>query len=184
MFETVAPAADQHEAEAWEPTDGVERTLYTVLANLVLGVAVSLMLLGAMVVKGDPIDARHGVLWGIGGFVAASLLPSLGLPPELPGSVAAEIASRQAWWLATAAASAVGIGLMVFGRAWPWRIAGLILLVVPHAVGAPEPPTHEAAYPVGLAGEFVIASLVLSFVLWSLSGLVAGWLHQRLARAG
>jgi cobalt transporter subunit CbtA len=115
--------------------------------------------------------------------VAASLLPSLGLPPELPGSVAAEIDSRQAWWLATAAASAVGIGLMVFGRAWPWRIAGLILLVVPHAIGAPEPPTHEAAYPAGLASEFVIASLVLSFVLWSLSGLVAGWLHQRLARA-
>ena len=35
-----------------------------------------------------------------------------------------------------------------------------------------------------VAGEFVIASLVVSAVLWILSGLASGWLHQRLSRSG
>jgi cobalt transporter subunit CbtA len=170
------------EDEAWQPADGIERTLYTVLANFVVGVAVSLILVGLMVMKGGPIDARHGVLWGIAGFVAASLLPSLGLPPELPGSPAAEIMSRQVWWLATAAASGLGIGLIVFGRSWLLAMCGLLLLIVPHLIGAPPPLTHDAPYPAGLAAQFVIASLVLSFVMWSLAGLLGGWLHERLAR--
>jgi cobalt transporter subunit CbtA len=153
------------------------------LANLLVGVAVSLVLLGLMAVKGGTIDARTGVLWGVAGFVAASLLPSLGLPPELPGSAAAEITSRQIWWLGTAAASGAGIALMVFGGSWVLRIGGVLLLVLPHVIGAPPPPTHEAPYPAALAGEFVIASLVVSFLMWSLAGLVGGWLHRRLAPA-
>jgi len=174
-------AAHHHEAGAWEPSDGFERTFYRLIANLLVGVAISMMLLAVMALKGDPIDARRGLLWGIGGFVAASLLPSLGLPPELPGTPAAEIVSRQLWWLATAAASAGGIGLVVFGRHWALWIAGLALLVVPHIIGAPQPPSDEVAYPGALAGEFVIASLVVSALLWSLAGLASGWLHQRLS---
>jgi cobalt transporter subunit CbtA len=177
-------AAHAHEAEAWQPADGAERTLYTALANFLVGIGISLMLVGLMVARGGPIDARQGILWGVAGFVAISLLPSLGLPPELPGSAAAEITSRQVWWLAAAAASAIGIGLLILGASWLLRIGGLLLLIAPHVIGAPPPPTHEAAYPAGLAGEFVIASLVASFVMWSLAGLVGGWLHQRLAASG
>lgn len=176
-------AVHQHDEEEWKPADGLERTLYTIAADLLVGIAVSLMLLAAMIAKGDPIDARRGLMWGAAGFVAASLLPSLGLPPELPGTPAAEILSRQIWWLATALASAVGLFSLAFGRHWAWKVAGLALLVVPHAIGAPAPPSHEAAYPAALAGEFVIASIVVSAVLWSLSGLASGWLYQRLSRA-
>jgi len=179
-----ASPAHAHEEGAWEPANGVERTLYTMLANLLVGVAASLMLLGLMLMKGEAIDARRGALWGVFGFIAASLLPSLGLPPELPGSAAAEISSRQFWWLSTAAASGAALGLLVFAKSWLPRIAGLVLLIGPHVIGAPAPPTLSASYPAGMAGEFVVASLVLSLVLWSLSGLVGGWLHERLARAG
>jgi len=177
-----APAVNerQHDAEVLAPSDGLERIAFTVLANLVVGVAVSLMLLGFMVLKGDPIDARRGLLWGLGGFIAASLLPSLGLPPELPGTPAAEILSRQVWWVATAIASAGGIGLLVFGRQW-WRMAlGLVVIVVPHVIGAPAPPSDEVSYPGALAGEFVVASMVVSALLWSMAGAASGWLHQRL----
>jgi len=175
--------AHVHDGEGWAPADGFERAAYTVLANLVIGFAVSLMLLGAMVLKGDPIDARSGLLWGVAGFAALSLLPAFGLPPELPGTPAADIVARQVWWLAAALASAAGIALIAFAQHWGLKAAGVALLVAPHVIGAPAPPSHDVTYPGAMAGEFVIASLIVSALLWSLSGLAAGWLHQRLSRA-
>jgi cobalt transporter subunit CbtA len=175
--------AHVHDGEEWVPADGFERAAYTVLANLVIAFGVALMLLGGMTLKGDPIDARSGLLWGVAGFAGLSLLPSLGLPPELPGTPAAEIIARQTWWLGAAAASAAGIALIAFSRHWAAKAAGAALLVAPHIIGAPVPPSHDVTYPGALAGEFVIASLVVSALLWSLSGLAAGWLHQRLSRA-
>ncbi|SDB41975.1 CbtA family protein [Bauldia litoralis] len=179
--DAATPAHDHGDAGDWAPADGFERRAYTVLANLVLGAAVSLILLAAMVLRGDRIDARHGLLWGAAGFVAASLMPALGLPPELPGTPAADLVDRQVWWLATVVASAAGIALIAFGRHWAVKAAGLALFVLPHVIGAPPPPGHEVAYPGALAGEFVIASLVVSAVLWTLAGFSAGWLHRRLS---
>lgn len=182
--DAATPVAHAHDKEAWAPADGFERTAHSFLANFLVGVAVSLMLLGAMVLKGEAIDARRGLMWGVAGFFAASLLPGLGLPPELPGTPAADLVPRQAWWLFTAAASAAGIYALAFARHWGWRVAGVALLVLPHAIGAPVPPSHEAAYPAGLAGEFVVAVILVSALTWSLAGLAAGWLYQRLSRTG
>ena len=182
-----APAAVDDaaaEEDEWGPADGAERTFYTVLANLVIGFGVSLMLLGLMILKGDPIDARAGLIWGVAAFFAVSLLPSLGLPPELPGTPAAEIASRQMWWIATAIASAGGIALIAFGRQWWWLLAGAALILVPHLVGAPQPDSHDVPYPGGLAGQFVAASLVVSAALWTLAGAGSAWLYQRLTASG
>lgn len=170
------------EAEEWRPADGAERTAFTALANLVVGVGVSLTLLAVMVLSGRPIDARTGVLWGAGAFVAVSLLSSLGLPPELPGTPAGELLHRQLWWVGTAAVSAVGLALIVFGRSWLATVAGVVLIVAPHVIGAPVPPNHDVSYPGALAGEFVGASLVVSAAMWLFSGAVVGWLYQRLSR--
>jgi len=183
--DAAAPAHDHGGATGaaeWEPSDGFERTAWTVLANLLVGAAVSLILLALMVLKGDRIDARHGLLWGAAGFVSASLMPALGLPPELPGTPAGDLVDRQLWWVATAVASAAGIALIAFGAHWALKLAGLALMVAPHVIGAPVPPGHEVAYPGSLAGEFVIASLVVSAVLWTLAGVCVGWLHERLSR--
>ena len=170
------------EPEEWGPADGAERTAFTALANLVVGVGVSLILLAIMVLSGRPIDARTGLLWGAGAFVAVSLLPSLGLPPELPGTPAGELLHRQVWWIGTALVSAIGLGLIAFGRSWLTAIVGLVVIVAPHVIGAPVPPSHDVAYPGALAGEFVIASLVVSAAMWLFSGAAVGWLYQRLSR--
>jgi cobalt transporter subunit CbtA len=177
-----APHAHEHDPDEWGPADGFERSAYTFLANLLMGVGVSAVLLGLMTLRGGAIDARTGILWGVAGFFAAALLPSLGLTPELPGTPAAELGPRQLWWLATAAASGVGIALIVFSQSWLLRIAGLVIGVIPHLVGAPVPPSLEAAYPAVLAAEFATASLVVSALLWALSGVCSGWLYQRLSR--
>ena len=177
-------AASADEPEEWGPADGAERTLFTALANLVIGVGASLILLALMVLSGRRIDARTGLLWGAGAFVAASLLPSFGLPPELPGTPAADVVDRQIWWLGTAAASRLGLGLIAFAGSWVMAAIGLAVIVAPHLIGAPVPPSHDVAYPGALAGQFVIASLVVSAVLWSFSGAAAGWLYERLSRPG
>jgi len=176
----VAAAAD--EAEEWAPANGAERTAFTALANLVVGVGVSLILLAVMVLSGRPTDARTGVLWGAGAFVAVSLLPSLGLPPELPGTPGGELLHRQLWWVGTAAGSAVGLALIAFGRSWLATVAGVVVIVAPHVIGAPVPPSHDVSYPGALAGEFVVSSLVVSAAMWLFSGAVVGWLYQRLSR--
>jgi cobalt transporter subunit CbtA len=176
-----AEAEHHHEEGAWEPADGFERSAYTLIANLLMGVAVSAVLLGAMTLRGGRIDAKTGLLWGVAGFFAASLLPSLGLSPELPGTAAAEIGSRQMWWLGTVGASAAGLALVLLAKPWWSKALGLLIAIVPHVIGAPEPPTLEAAYPAVLGAEFVVASLVVSALLWSVSGLSAGWLFNRLS---
>jgi cobalt transporter subunit CbtA len=182
--DATAPHAhdDAGAAGEWAPADGAERVAFTALANLVVGIGVSLVLLALMVLKGTAIDARRGLLWGAAAFVAVALLPSLGLPPELPGTPAADLLERQTWWIGTAIASGLGIALIAFGGHWAVKAAGLVLLVLPHAIGAPAPPSHDVAYPGALAGEFVIASLVVSAVLWSFAGAAAGWLYERLSR--
>ena len=184
----MAANAHQHEAtatvdvddEGWSPSDGVSRSAYTILANAVIGFGVALILLGLMVAKGDPIDLRHGLLWGVAGFFAASLLPSLGLPPELPGTPAADLTARQTWWFATVVASAGGIALAVFGRRWWMVAAGAALLLLPHVIGAPQPASHSVPYPGGLAGQFVAAALVVSAATWMMAGAASGWLYRRL----
>lgn len=170
-----------HDEDAWSPADGFERSAYTVVANTVIGFGIALVLLGLMVAKGDEIDWRRGLLWGVAGFFAVSLLPALGLPPELPGTPAAEITARQTWWAMTAVLSAGGIALAVFGRQG-WMVAiGAALVVLPHLIGAPQPASHDVPYPGGLAGQFVVASLVVSAATWALAGAASGWLYRRLS---
>jgi cobalt transporter subunit CbtA len=171
-----------HEDEGWAPENGLERTLYTVLANLIAGVGFAMLLVAAISLRGSAIDARRGVAWGAAGFVVFTLAPALGLPPEVPGSMAAALGDRQVWWLATAAATAAGLGLLVFGRGLPWLVLGIVLMILPHAVGAPRPDHPGSAVPPELAGHFVAASFVTSAIFWVILGISCGWLMNRYAR--
>ncbi|WP_026380216.1 CbtA family protein [Afifella pfennigii] len=174
-------ASTHGDGAAWAPHDGLERTLYTTGASIVMGLGYALLLLGAMVALGRKIDAHRGLLWGLGAFAATSLAPALGLPPELPGSAAAELGLRQTWWIATALATAIGLAAMFLSQNWAVRIVGLAILLVPHVVGAPPPPAPASGVPAEIAGHFAAASLVLAGITWSLIGLVGGASYRRLA---
>lgn len=165
----------------WEPANGLERTFYTSLANVITGIGFALILVAGFALRGDEMDGRRGVLWGIAGFAAFSLLPSLGLPPEVPGSFAAELTARQGWWLFAAVASAAGIWLAVFGRATWLQVAGLVVLALPHLVGAPQPEAFGGSAPPELAGHFVAASLVTAAVFWVALGWLSGSFYRRFA---
>ena len=176
-----APAAAGAEANAWAPQDGAERIGYTTLATIGTAVGFALMLLAAMIASGVEISARPAALWGIAGFAATGLATGMGLPPELPGSAAADLDARQIWWIGTALATAAALWVMFRGGA-AWTVAlGIILLALPHLMGAPHPDSFASPVPAELAAGFVAKSLAVHAVLWTLTGALAGLIWQRMA---
>jgi cobalt transporter subunit CbtA len=179
-----AAGAHDHGAQAeWAPADGLERTVFTALGDIVTAIGFALVLTSAYVLIGRPVSWREGVLWGLAGFAVFTLAPSLGLPPELPGMPAAELAPRQAWWIATVAATGAGLALLVLRRSVIAALVGVALIVAPHLVGAPTAPAVETAVPHQLWWQFVVAVTVTSFVFWVALGGVTGALIGRFSRA-
>lgn len=199
-FEVAAPvtemaAADGHDHDhghahgeegEWAPQDGLQRTIVTAGANLFGGMGFALLLLAAIYLRGGEVNARSGLIWGAAGFVSFSLAPFFGLPPELPGMSAAALESRQLWWVATAALTAGGLWVMTSRSgafSTPMKLAsGLLLIVAPHAYGAPQLPhggSLVSAVPAHLSAEFAVAALAHGLIFWLLIGGAAGWLCQR-----
>ena len=180
-----APAdGDQHEVGAWEPADGLERTAYTSLATVGTAVGFSLILLAAMLASGVPVTARSAAMWGLGAFIATGLAPGLGLPPEIPGSAAAELLPRQIWWISTAAATAAGIWLLFQREQLHFIVAAFALIAAPHLIGAPHAAAFQSTAPAELAGHFASASLAVQAILWTSVGALAGLFWQNGFAAG
>jgi cobalt transporter subunit CbtA len=178
-------ATSKHEA-AWEPAPGFQRIALTFLANLIIAIGFGLVLSGGFALRqaiaGQHIDAHEGLLWGLAGFAAFALAPALGLPPEPPGMISADIVARQTWWLGTALATCGGLGLIAFSRHWLAVLAGIALLLLPHVIGAPLRPAGDDAVTAAIAAQFVAASLVTSAVFWCVLGVTAGWLYDLVGR--
>ena len=172
-------ASDHNHTEAWRPADGGERIAYTVLSNILVGTGFALLLCACLTLYPGRLDGGRGVIWGLAGFAAFSLAPALGLPPELPGSAAAELGARQAWWLSTAGATAIGLALLFLQRRTIRRILGAVAIAAPHLVGAPHPPTLAGALPAEFAAQFAVGSLVISVMFWVALGGVAGFALRR-----
>lgn len=179
-----ASPGHHHDREAWAPKDGLERSAYSLLANILTATGFGLLLTAGFALYGKPIGAARGVLWGLAGFAAFWLAPSLGLPPELPGLHAADLSDRQLWYAGTAIATGCGIALIVFRRNWTSVLIGIALILAPHVIGAPKPATLGGETPPELAALFVMASFLGSAVLWLVLGGFGGYLYDRLARPG
>lgn len=171
-------AAHTHDAEAWEPENGWQRVVSTTGGNLVVAVGFALMLAGLYTLRA-PTKTSQGLLWGLAGYATFVLAPTMGLPPELPGTAAADLASRQMWWIGTAASTAVGLALIAFGGNWLLKILGLAILAVPHVIGAPQPEVHSMLAPEALEAQFKIASQLTNVAFWLALGLISAWLFRR-----
>lgn len=168
----------EHAAEAWEPGDGLERNAYTAAANVLTAIGFALLLAGFFAVRsgttGENVSWHEGLMWGLAGFAVFTIAPGLGLPPELPGVPAAPMLSRQIWWVSAVLATAAGLGLIVFRRSVPASIAGLMLIVLPHLIGAPELEHVDTNVPSSLSHQFVVAVTLTSLVFWfALGGLTS-----------
>jgi cobalt transporter subunit CbtA len=176
--ERIEQAAGHDEAhDAWQPGSDTTRVAATAVANVVLATGFALMLAGAMALRGAR-GWRAGIAWGVAGYVVVFVAPSLGLPPSLPGVAEAPLDARTAWWLVAAGSSAGGLALIVFGRGIALRALGLALLVVPHAIGAPQPPRMQDPQATrDLARAFVRNAYLANAALWLALGAIVGALR-------
>jgi cobalt transporter subunit CbtA len=190
-FGGVAPATDDHATEEAHTHDAADeghshddagastttRNLWTTVFFGLVYVAYAMILVagfGLARVYDKVITAREGLLWGIAGFAAFQLVPAMGLAPELPGTMAADLGARQVWWWGTAAATAVGLGLLGYGRGLVTTLVAVALLAAPHIIGAPELEGFSGVAPPEVAAAFSARVLGVGLAVWALMGWVAG----------
>lgn len=131
--------------------------------------------------RGRRVTARRGLAWGLAGFLATGLAPAFGLPPELPGAVAANLGPRQIWWAGTALATAAGIASIALARTPATALIGAALIAAPHLVGAPRPDAALGLAPPELSALFAARGLGVAAASWGALGLIAGHLWNRQA---
>ena len=172
------PLPQTHEDHPDEGGD-FSRLALTLVSNVVSGVGFALLLVGCFAIRGE-VDWRRGILWGVGGFIVFSLSPAIGLPPELPGVPAASLPHRQFWWILTVAATAAGLILLAFKTGAVFKALGVVLLVLPHLIGAPHPAAGGGLVPQAFLERFILTALLASAAFWVVLGLCAGYFFSRL----
>ncbi len=171
-----------HAHEEWHPEDGWQRTGYTALANISQAVGFGLFLGAAFCLRKAIVDWRSGLLWGLAGYAVFFVAPSLGLPPQLPGTNEAPLLDRQIWWAMTALATAIGLFILVFSAGWKLKLGGLILLIAPHLIGAPHPAIEGGTAPMQLTQNFLYATAAANAVFWLALGGFMGFFYKRTAQ--
>lgn len=151
---------------SWQPEDGWQRTISTSTASLITGAGFAILMLGVSMLINIPISKNNGLIWGVCGFIAVSLAPSIGLPPELPGMPAADLTSRQVWWVVAILATGTAIYFWIFAKDYWWRFAAIIFAIAPHFFAPITLAKAENNLPASLASEFASSSLAANLLMW------------------
>ncbi len=170
-----ASSAHTHEAaENWAPSSRLERSFYTILTSMLIGVGYTALLTGTSLLAGPAITKNNSLIWGLCGFLAFSLAPAVGLPPELPGMPSAPLQGRQVWWVATVLLTAIGLWLIATKPKTFAPMAGGLILLTPHLIGAPTVQNSTSSIPPHLASTFMANSLATQLLFWVLIGYLTG----------
>lgn len=184
--DAVIPAED-HDHAATDHAHGaqstpLQRNALTVAFTMLIYVSYALILVagfGAASAFGHRIGGVEGLLWGIAGFAVFQLWPAMGLAPELPGTLAADLGARQLWWWGTAGATALALALAGYVRTPSAAAFAALLLAAPHAIGAPELDGFSGLAPPELAAAFSARVLGVGLVVWATLGWLAGTVWSR-----
>ena len=162
-----------HEQATAGTCDGVERTFFSFLANIVTGIGFALLLVAVSELFGGIANWRQGVFWGLAGFVVFTLAPASGFRPS---SCNARGGSRRAPAVVARDGSRHGHGAraLFYSRSLVAVLAAIALLVAPHVIGAPQPVSYESPIPEGLHHSFVVAVVMTALLFWVLLGGLAG----------
>lgn len=169
-------------APEWAPEDGNERSLFTLMTNILLGLGFSLLVISLMTATGHN-GWQSGLFWGLAGFCVFYLAPSLGLPPELPGSIQATLENRQLWWTATVISTALGLGLLFLNPAATFKILGVLFIIAPHFFIGTVSIEATSPVPKDLEHSFIIATSFANILFWAILGLLNGVLKSRYSKS-
>ncbi|WP_413221661.1 CbtA family protein [Tritonibacter mobilis] len=128
--------------------------------------------------QGHEITARHGIIWGLAGFVTFHFAPGLTLAPEVPGVAAADVGARQVWWVATVASAGVAMWLIAFGGNLVAYVIAAFLLMAPHVIGAPEPDSFTGPVPTEIGALFAARAFGVGMAAWVLLGAFCAYFWQ------
>jgi len=178
--------------DGWRPQEGLERTAYMVLSNILTAFGFALVLTVSMVGsalkfgKNAEVNVTVGVMWGLGGFVTFFAAPSVGIAPQLPGVASVALELRQWWWTGAVICSGAGLYLAyVLKTRWKW---GLLvgLLSAPHIYGAPqvqnpyqEVPSVVAVQFSKMSKDFFLVTGLSSLTLWLVLGIFSALAVKR-----
>jgi cobalt transporter subunit CbtA len=172
-----------HDEAAWKPQAGLQRTLFTFAANLLMGVGYAFVLVALYLLWREPRSVLWGGAYGLAGFLVFFAAPGLGLPPELPGTASAELAARQEWWVLIAAATAVGLLLLFSARNGWTRALALVVIAAPHLIHAPQPAVESSLAPAALQSQFRLASTLCNAMFWLSLGIASSMAFRKLVAA-
>ncbi len=175
-------ATETHSHDHGDAPSTFIRNAWTVVFSTLVYVAYALILtagFGLARIYGHVITAREGLLWGIAGFASFQLAPAMGLAPELPGTLAADLGARQVWWWGTVIATGGALGLLAYGRGAIAALAAVLLLAAPHVIGAPELDGFSGVAPPEVAAAFAARVLGVGLAVWAVMGGVAGFVWAR-----
>ncbi|OUS31216.1 hypothetical protein A9Q99_04255 [Gammaproteobacteria bacterium 45_16_T64] len=185
----------EHNEEAWGPEDGAERIGYTIGADIAIGIAFSIFLISLMALHNlksnkPQVTPVSGAAWGIACMLVFFVAPAMfGLHPEVPGTEAAILENRQAWWLLCATLTAVGIAVLYYAPI-KFKLGGILLAAAPHIIGAPMPKEHGFANPdpaaiealSQLTTQFYTFTAVGMAIFFILLGALSGFAVQRFVK--
>ena len=177
-----AAGAHDHAAADAGAESAFQRNALTVLFTTLIYASYGILLVAGFAIAeqfGRTVSPGEGVLWGLAGFAAFQLAPAMGLAPELPGAIAADLGARQMWWLGTVVATGGGLALLGYGRTALISALGGALLAAPHVIGAPHLDQFYGVAPPELAAEFAARVLGVGFVAWATLGWLAGRLWSK-----
>jgi cobalt transporter subunit CbtA len=180
--DAIGHADDGHDHAAEGSSSSFQRNALTVVFMVALYSAYGLLLVAGFGIAeafGRKIGPTEGLLWGLAGFVAFQLAPAMGLAPELPGTLAAEMPLRQIWWWMTLACTGTGLALLGYGRKWLAYGLAVALLAAPHIFGAPELDGFSGTAPPELASMFAARVLGAALIVWACLGWCAGAIWAR-----
>jgi len=162
--------------------DAPLRHIYTIGFSAVTFTAYAFFMVAGFALAtraGHEITPRRGIIWGLCGAIAVVIAPAVGMPPELPGAIGAEVGPRQVWYIATVACTLIGVVAIAFGPTGFVALGGVAIIVVPHLIGAPHLDTYFGVAPSELASDFVARVMGVALVSWVLLGLFAAMFWTR-----
>lgn len=161
---------------------GMSRDALTVLFTVLIYTSYGMLLAAGFALAegmGRKVGPVEGLLWGLAGYASFQLAPALGLAPELPGTISADLGARQVWWWGTALGTATGLALIAYGRSLALAALGAALILAPHLLGAPMPDAFWGAAPPEVGAMFAARVLGVGLAVWAILGWVLGWLWSR-----